>query len=83
MGAAEASCMAGLDYPPFDLLPVDSVGFWSFEVTSEGPRVTYSDDAVHPFDGVGHAFTENDCSVFAMNDDGMWIDSSLGEAFDM
>jgi hypothetical protein len=82
-GAAEASCLTSVDYPPFDLVPIDTVGLWTYQVTADGPEIVYKDDSVHPLDGLRLSFQENDCSVFVMSDDAVWSEASLADAFDL
>lgn len=80
-GAASGSCFTALDYPPF-LSGDMTVGSWRYSLDGgDGPATEYR-EAGHPLDGFVFLFEENDCSVYVMNDDGKWADSSLGEALD-
>ncbi len=75
-GAGDASCLAGVDYPPFG----STVGFWSFAIDGDGPSATYLDpDPGHPLDAEAVAFDDGDCTVLVTDESGAWEESSLAE----
>jgi hypothetical protein len=79
-GAAQASCLADLDYPPIGGAG-STVGEWKFETTNSGPRVSYHDpDPGHPLNNDAYTFTESDCTLLG-NRDGVWRQSTIAAVF--
>jgi len=64
-GAADGSCFASGDLPPTPA-GINNVGFWTFQISPDGPFATYSDDDPgHPFDGYTYRFNaQDDCAGY-------------------
>jgi hypothetical protein len=74
-GAITGGCVTPQNYPPTN----DGVaGGWEFEINAElGLIAVYRDLESHPLEGNYLVFESDDCSVFAMSEDGEWTESTL------
>jgi len=77
VGAHDRSCITSADYPSPN---GSSAGYWRF--TGAGSMRGEYVDADNPLglNGRTHVFSESECAAWLMDEDGVWLESTITEA---